>query len=181
MRYIGGLDAQGRSTIVQRSEPPRVWEWTNSSEAAPHHVARGLTDDRSAIPAERTGTTAELWTVRSAEDRVISEDPGDYAHAPGEFSLDVPSGVMRWCVTRFGPGYASKLHFTDSIDLDLVIEGELYLVLETEEVLLRPGDSAVLHGLQHSWRTDTGAAIVYCMISPHAGYATAEPTVATGL
>ena len=167
-RYITGLDDQGRSAVLKKSDPPRVWTWLNSSDAAPHHVTRSLTTYHPGIPEPQRGFTEELWTIRTTPEGVTGEDPGDYDYEPGEFSLDTtPPGILRWSVTRFGPGYASKLHFTDSIDLDMCIEGELTLVLETEELHLKPGDSVMLPRLMHSWRTETGGAFAYVMLSPN--------------
>ncbi|MFF3872189.1 hypothetical protein [Streptomyces sp. NPDC001978] len=168
MRYITGLDENGKSSVLQSGGPSRTWGWQASDAKAPHFVQRSLQPDLADQPLpEKNAMTTELWTVRADASGVRGEDPNNYREEPGEFSLDVPAGVLRWCITRFGPGYASKLHFTDSIDLDICIEGELTLVLETDEIVLRPGDSVVLPRLMHSWRTETGGAFAYCMLSPH--------------
>jgi quercetin dioxygenase-like cupin family protein len=169
MRYITGLNAEGKSALLAADEPRRTWTWSASSAKAPHFVSRALNPEfGSQKPPHESASTNELWTVRQDLNAVTGEDPENYAYEPGELSLDVPAGVLRWCITRFGPGYASKIHHTDSIDLDMCIEGELTLVLETEEIQLRPGDAVVLPMLEHAWRTETGGAIAYCMISPHA-------------
>jgi mannose-6-phosphate isomerase-like protein (cupin superfamily) len=171
MRYVGGLDADGKSAIVKRSLPPRVWAYADSAVEAPHFLPRKLVAAPDGLPAPHTATLAELWTIKTSDQAVIFEDPGDYSFEPGQASLEVPEGVVRWCVASFGPGYASKMHHTDSIDLNTVLSGELTLVLEAEAILLRPGDSVLVPGLEHSWRTETGASFVFCMLSPHPGSA----------
>jgi quercetin dioxygenase-like cupin family protein len=59
------------------------------------------------------------------------------------------------------------MHFTDSIDFDMYIAGEMILILETEEIVLKPGDVVYLPQLQHAWRTETGGTFAFLMISPH--------------
>jgi hypothetical protein len=169
MRYIAGLDAGGKSAVLKRSESSRTFTWTNSSEKAPHFVERHLVDDPGSFePGEHSGALTELYTTRMTPDGIVGEDPDDYAMAPGLMSLDVPAGVTRWCVASYGPGYQSKMHCTDSIDFDMCIAGEMTLILETEEIVLRPGDAVYLPRLQHAWRTDTGGTFAFLMISPHA-------------
>lgn len=54
--------------------------------------------------------------------------------------------------TLFGMG----MHATDTIDYIVVISGEVTLVTETGETLLRAGDVAVDRGIVHGWRNDSG-------------------------
>ena len=45
------------------------------------------------------------------------------------------------------------MHTTDTVDLDLVLSGEMDLELDDgAEVHLRPGDSVVQNGTRHAWR-----------------------------
>ena len=168
MRYIAGLDADGKSAVLKRSESSRTWTWTNSSESAPHFVERHLVSDPASFrPGPHSGALTEIYTTRMGTDGIAGEDPDDTIEAPGVMSLDVPAGVTRWCVASYGPGYQSKMHFTDSIDFDMCIAGEMILVLETEEIVLKPGDAVYLPRLQHAWRTETGGTFAFLMISPH--------------
>ena len=44
------------------------------------------------------------------------------------------------------------MHTTDTVDLDLVVSGEIWLELDGgEEVLLRTGDCVVQNGTRHAW------------------------------
>jgi mannose-6-phosphate isomerase-like protein (cupin superfamily) len=43
-------------------------------------------------------------------------------------------------------------HTTDTIDIDYIVSGELYLELDDgAEVLLKPGDSVIQNGTRHKW------------------------------
>jgi mannose-6-phosphate isomerase-like protein (cupin superfamily) len=45
------------------------------------------------------------------------------------------------------------MHTTDTVDVDLVVSGEVWLELDDgAEVLLRAGDCVVQNGTRHAWR-----------------------------
>ncbi len=43
------------------------------------------------------------------------------------------------------------MHRTKSVDFAMVLEGEIVLVLEEGETVLRPGDTVVQRGTSHQW------------------------------
>jgi quercetin dioxygenase-like cupin family protein len=58
------------------------------------------------------------------------------------------------------PGHGKEdpgMHFTNTADHFVVLEGETVLVLESGDVLLRAGDIAILRGAVHGWRNDSDA------------------------
>ena len=53
------------------------------------------------------------------------------------------------------------MHTTDTVDLDLVVSGEVWLELDDgEEVLLRAGDCVVQNGTRHAWHNRTSEPAV---------------------
>ncbi len=48
------------------------------------------------------------------------------------------------------------MHRTESVDYGVVIEGELTLVLDDSEVLLKPGSVVVQRGTNHAWANRSG-------------------------
>ena len=50
-------------------------------------------------------------------------------------------------------------HTTDTVDYVMVLEGEIFLELDTGEVLLHPGDCVVQRSTRHAWRNRTGAPV----------------------
>lgn len=44
-----------------------------------------------------------------------------------------------------------SMHATDSVDYLVVISGEMHMIMEEGEILLRPGDCIVQRGTKHAW------------------------------
>jgi len=59
-----------------------------------------------------------------------------------------------------------SMHRTDTCDMFTVAYGEIYLVSDTDETLLRPGDTAVVLGVNHAWsnRSDKPCMIIGTMV-----------------
>jgi quercetin dioxygenase-like cupin family protein len=58
------------------------------------------------------------------------------------------------------------MHRTDALDCFACVIGEMYLVTDVDEVLLRPGETVIIRGTNHAWsnRSDKPYLIVGCMI-----------------
>jgi hypothetical protein len=48
-------------------------------------------------------------------------------------------------------GRHPTMHRTDTLDCFVVARGEIYLVTDTDEVLLRTSDTAVVQGVNRAW------------------------------
>ncbi|CAN0592908.1 unnamed protein product, partial [Laminaria digitata] len=61
------------------------------------------------------------------------------------------------------PGVKSAMHVTDTVDYAIMLEGEVHLVLDTEETLLAAGDTVIQLGTMHAWdnRSDRPARMVF--------------------
>lgn len=67
--------------------------------------------------------------------------------------LGVPPGTVNWKIIDYGPGVAFSMHHTDTVDLDLVLSGSVDLILDDGPHPLQAGDTAVVTGVDHAWRT----------------------------
>ncbi|QLL10263.1 cupin domain-containing protein [Mycobacterium vicinigordonae] len=67
--------------------------------------------------------------------------------------LGVAPGAINWKIIDYGPGVAFSMHHTDTVDLDLVISGSVELLLDDGAHPLEAGDTAVVTGVDHAWRT----------------------------
>ena len=67
----------------------------------------------------------------------------------------------------------SAMHFTRTVDLVVVLEGEVEVVLDTERTTLRQGDFLVQNGTRHEWlnHTDKPAKLgVIVLDTAHKGF-----------
>ena len=48
------------------------------------------------------------------------------------------------------------MHRTETVDYALVLEGEIYIVLDKEEKLMKQGDFLVERGTNHAWSNRSG-------------------------
>ena len=58
-------------------------------------------------------------------------------------------------INEFPPGAVSPVHRTQSVDYGIVLSGEMVLVLDDSETVLRAGDVAVQRGTNHRWENRT--------------------------
>ena len=128
------------------------------SQPSSRRVVTGLNDQgRSCVvidgEAPRVSPVANLvWRNHGVPaDNAGSEDAG------GPYEMEqLHDGGVNFILTEMppGPGDAAFMHATDTIDYLVVLSGEITLVLETEEVVLRAGDLIVDRGVIHGWRND---------------------------
>jgi mannose-6-phosphate isomerase-like protein (cupin superfamily) len=63
-----------------------------------------------------------------------------------------------------------NMHRTDTLDLIAIVEGEIYLVTDEDETLMRPGDVCVIKGVNHAWanRSDKPCVTIGVMLDAKA-------------
>ena len=133
-RFVVGPDAQNRSAVLQR----------------------GLTN----VQSEGTFWSATLWVTQ--ETPVDNAVAGDRSQTPGLEGLEpFPNGLV--CRTlEIPPGVGVPMHRTDTLDCSTCVRGEIYLVTDIDEVLMQPGDTAIIRGVDHAWsnRSDAPCLLV---------------------
>jgi mannose-6-phosphate isomerase-like protein (cupin superfamily) len=56
-------------------------------------------------------------------------------------------------ILDWGPDHSwPTVHHTDTLDFHLVLSGSIDLILDTGIAELKPGDCAVITGIDHAWR-----------------------------
>jgi mannose-6-phosphate isomerase-like protein (cupin superfamily) len=99
--------------------------------------------------------------VRFPPDAVMQRPDFDAAAFGGEFAANIPGLAETFEMDH--PG----MHTTDSVDYDVVLDGEIVLELdEGREVTLRAQDVAVQHGTRHAWRnrSDRPATMLFVLV-----------------
>jgi quercetin dioxygenase-like cupin family protein len=124
-RVVTGHDESGRSVFLSDGAPPVV-----------RTIAEGT-------------VFAEMWVTDASPAPIAATEPSE----PTERSLTVPPGPSgtKIRINELPPGAASPMHRTETIDYGVVLSGEIVLVLDDSETVLRPGDVVVQRGTDHRW------------------------------
>jgi mannose-6-phosphate isomerase-like protein (cupin superfamily) len=120
---ITGVDADGRSCVVEAVEPD------------PESFVDGITVGFAAATPSAPPPMRPPGRGSSV---------GVQASTPG---------LVRWSFIEFGPGASTAMHHTDSVDFDVVLDGEVDIVLDDGAHRLRAGDGVVINGVDHGWAT----------------------------
>ena len=69
-------------------------------------------------------------------------------------------------INELPPGAGSPMHRTQTVDYGIVLDGEVVLVLDDSETVLRAGDVVVQRGTSHRWenRSDAPARVAFILI-----------------
>lgn len=55
-------------------------------------------------------------------------------------------------------------HRTETVDINVLLGGELILVLDTDEVTLHPGDTVIQRNTRHAWKNPTNAPVYWVAV-----------------
>ena len=125
-------------------------------------ISDGPCPDVITDPARPGYSEARLWVTDQTPARIkgVTETldmPQSYEPPPG--------GSVCRMVTFPPDGSTPQMQETETLDFCIVMEGEITLVLDTEEVQLREGDSVVQRGANHAWsnRSDQPCTLFFSL------------------
>ena len=147
-RVVTGLDAEGRSVVVSDGRPPGRNDGTGWEELwAFDGVPASLADPTDPADVETFRLTPAPGRVAV---RTFTIDPLGSTARDGEgweWRMDFAE------TEELPPPNSPWMHRTPTVDIIVVITGEMDLVLDGgEAVHLQPGDSVVQRGTMHAWR-----------------------------
>ncbi len=140
----------------------------------PRRVVTGHDDDGKSVflsdGAPAVARTApdgagfyEMWSTAAAPVPLTATEPDP---AAGDVLVPPPPNGTKIRINEFPPGVISPVHRTQSVDYGIVVEGEMVLVLDDSETVLRRGDVVVQRGTSHRWenRGDLAARMVFVLV-----------------
>jgi hypothetical protein len=163
-RIVTGHDAHGRAVIVSDAPTPHVRRsehrpgviyhnlWTTAATPAPIDGAPDPVTDAMTLPPPRHGSNFRI--VEFGPESEFPPDAIDATRGFGEMG-DAPDAVVDPKVSRH-----AAMHRTQSVDYGLVLEGEIWLVMDVGETLMRAGDVCVQRGTNHAWSNRSGRRCV---------------------
>lgn len=119
---------------------------------------------------ERGVAFFEIWSTNTSPAPLLAAEvePTD---RPLELAPKSRGTVIR--ILDFLPGFSKEnsaarpfIHRTETVDYGIVLEGEIFLLLDDTEVHLKPGDVVVQRGTDHAWenRSDTLARMAFVLV-----------------
>ena len=136
-RVVTGHDADGKSIILSDGPPPQ------------HHAMQG----------EGVGADfIEIWSTSEAVPTLTSTPESEPNERP--FTIMPPTGHLLRIIDIYPPsqgGHRTVMHRTKTMDYVVVIEGEIVLVLDDSEVVLKQSEAVVQRGTNHAWENRSDA------------------------
>lgn len=73
--------------------------------------------------------------------------------------LAVGPGLCSWSLWHFEAGSEVRMHHSDTVDFDVILDGSIDLILDDGAHVLRAGDCVVVTGIDHAWSAGANGCI----------------------
>ncbi|MBV1788684.1 cupin domain-containing protein [Marinobacterium sp. D7] len=182
-RVVTGHDSEGRAIITSNGPLPKVVEieaipgtvfhevW--STETTPVIIDNGADPTLGDImlPPPKQGTRIRFVDIPPDTEEFLAHGSDNMKGAFSQIGDEKASTVK-------ADSPHPLMHRTESVDYGVVIEGEMTLVLDDSDVLLREGSVVVQRGTNHAWANRSGKMCRMLFILIDGEY---EPALASAL
>ena len=170
-RVVTGHDENGRAIVIADAQASNVVRPGHRPGVAIHNLWRVESAPARVFGPEETtaGTIGLLPPENGSVFRVIEfppekgwiEDLDDAAAKAAWASI----GAEHVRDTSEKPAHP-LMHRTETVDFALCLEGEIHLVLDESEVLIKAGDAVIQRGTNHAWsnRTDRVCKMMFVLV-----------------
>jgi hypothetical protein len=167
-RLVSGHNAEGKSIFLSDTtvSPPGnrrtaagtavVELWQTDTMPADNTGDKDPTDHPFRLPPPPNGTVCRVVEYPPDQQRFAAMSGKDWAADAATQGYKRDAGNARH----------GGFHKTDTIDYAIVIEGEIYALMDEGEKLMNTGDFLIQRGTSHSWanRSDKIARIAFILI-----------------
>jgi len=169
-RVVTGHDAQGRAVVAYSGPTPSVFS-LKSVPGTVFYEVWNSSNSPAALDngADPTAKPLQLSPVPfGSVVRVVDIPPDSVQNQVSE--EDAAAAFAEIGESHAGTGTTDSqhklMHRTETLDYGIVTEGEVWLVLDQEEVHLKRGDMVVQRGTNHAWsnRTEQMARMVFILL-----------------
>ena len=136
-RIVTGHDAEGKSYVVS-DERVAGFAFPNLFQT---------TGDDPFGP----GPTGESRELRPTDSPQLEPEVGGASFVFVTLPPTRPEAPLGW-------------HRTETVDINVLLGGELILVLDTGEVTLQPGDAVIQRNTMHAWKNPTNAPVYWVAV-----------------
>ena len=172
-RIVTGHDDQGRAVILEDGPPPRtariggdsgpmfyeVWNTTETPARIDRDSSEPCEEVISLAPP-KNGTRIRVLDIPPEDESMAAITPEEArAHFAEVAAADASSHSSTGSRHPF-------MHRTESIDYGIMLEGELTLILDEGETVVRAGDIVIQRGTNHGWanRSSRNCRIAFVLI-----------------
>jgi quercetin dioxygenase-like cupin family protein len=169
-RVVTGHDERGRTVVV--SDGPAPFVHVNKLDPNWYSIDLWRTDEMPAKivakAGETTGGPRRQMPNKNGTVLRINHFPPESdvvrAMTPAD-SQRVFEGLGNVAAATFGKGGRHPLmHRTETIDYALVLSGEITMVMDDEDILLKAGDVLIQCGTNHAWSNRSNAPAVVAFV-----------------
>lgn len=148
-RIVTGENAQGKSVFVSDGPAPNR---TNAPGSPPAQVL--WVTGEAAAPGPDPAPAGHAFGFHSKGGSLLRvvDFPPDESYDPSELAGFLDEHGVR----DKGEARHFWFHKTQSLDYAIVLEGEIYALMDEGETLMRPGDILVQRATNHSWSNRSG-------------------------
>lgn len=171
-RVVTGHDENGRAVVisdgaapfvyVSKLQPDRfsvdIWRTHEMPATIVAKAPEPTEGPRRQMPT-KNGTVLRINTIPPESEALREMTPADSARAF--------EAMGNAAATTHGKGGRHPLmHRTESIDYALILSGEITMLLDDEEVLLKAGDVVVQCGTNHAWsnRSEAPCTLAFFLV-----------------
>jgi hypothetical protein len=163
-RIVTGHDGEGNAVIVSDAPPERVQRIGGESGPMFYEVwntreTPARIDRRSGEPPEtglvlappKGGTRIRVLDIPPESETLRSIDPTEARRHFAEI------GAAEAATHKAGANAPHPyMHRTETIDYGIVLEGEIVLIVDKGETVVRAGDIVIQRGTNHAWANRSG-------------------------
>jgi mannose-6-phosphate isomerase-like protein (cupin superfamily) len=170
-RVVTGHDSDGKAIIVSDGVTPVVFAIPQRPGYSAHEIWA-----TTESPAEINKAGEPTLRPRSIEPGPNGTVIRIVVHPPeASFIGKIDRAAAKAAFAAYGSAHASDsdenpphplMHKTKTVDYGIVLSGEVYLVLDKQETLLKAGDVVVQRGTNHAWsnRSDQPCRMAFILI-----------------
>ena len=169
-RLVTGHNEQGKAIFTHDGIAPSIH--TNPKRVGYYLTNLWMIDESPAMINNNPDPTSRPLQLIPEKNgsvvRIIEFGPeGDWTknlHAADAKTAFGALGTEK--ASTFKEGGHPLMHRTETVDYALILEGEIYLVLDEEERLMKQGDFLVERGTNHAWsnRSDKPCRVLFVLI-----------------
>ena len=166
-RFVTGHGAHGKSVFVMEGPAPGVFQvgagatrvtelWETRETPADNSGSAEVTGHPMRLPPPKNGSVFRIVEYPPDSVRLGALRQGSSQHDGAR------DGYQRDYAHARHPGF----HKTDTVDYAIVLDGEIYALMDEGERLMKAGDVLIQRGTNHAWsnRTDAPVRVAFVLI-----------------